>query len=168
MGAIIAGADALHAGIRRAARRGAAWLSLVVAFACAAPTGAVPSGDSDANGGRAGAPPANSAGEAGSVESGPTFCEALAVIRDKCQRCHGDPPVHGAPFPLLTYEDTQVIDRRGVPRFERMREAVESDFMPATFLDLEPPVVALEPDEKTLLLGWLEHGEAVGGTRCAE
>jgi hypothetical protein len=89
-------------------------------------------------------------------------------MRQKCQRCHGDPRANGAPFPLLTYEDTQVIDGRGVPRFQRMREAVESGYMPATFLDLEPPVAPLEPDEKTLLLAWLAHGEAVGGTRCSE
>lgn len=27
------------------------------------------------------------------------------VLRDKCQTCHQDPPLDGAPFPLLTYED---------------------------------------------------------------
>jgi uncharacterized membrane protein len=27
------------------------------------------------------------------------------VVRDKCQTCHQQPPLNGAPFPLLTYED---------------------------------------------------------------
>jgi uncharacterized membrane protein len=169
MRAIIGGAGALRTGMGRvtAAPRSAAWISAFLAFACAAPVGIQTSADSDANGARAGESTSGSAGEAGSSDS-PTFCEALDVLRQKCQRCHSDPPENGAPFPLLTYDDTQVVDRRGVPRFERMRAAVDSDYMPATFLELDPPVEPLGSAEKALLLAWLERGEPAGGTSCSE
>lgn len=107
------------------------------------------------------------AGAPGSPESGPAWCEALAVLERKCQRCHREPPANGAPFALVTYDDTQVVDRRGVPRYERMLGAVESDFMPATFIELEPPVEPLDATEKGLLVDWLSRGaEPVGGTNC--
>ena len=107
------------------------------------------------------------AGASGSPESGPTWCEAFAVLERKCQRCHHEPPANGAPFALVSYDDTQVVDRRGVPRYERMLDAVESDFMPATFIELEPPVEPLDADEKALLVDWLSRGaEPVGGTSC--
>jgi hypothetical protein len=86
-----------------------------------------------------------------------------------CQRCHQDPPLHGAPFPLVTYEDTQepyTVDKQ---RWERMKEVVESDFMPARGIDLEPPVEFLTCEEKSTLMGWLEQcAQPLGGTECAE
>src|SRR3569832_45940 len=30
------------------------------------------------------------------------WCSVQRVLQSKCQRCHADPPVHGAPFALLT------------------------------------------------------------------
>ena len=85
----------------------------------------------------------------------PDWCAARAVLRAKCQRCHGEPTENGAPFPLLTYADTQVADRNGTPRFEKMKDAVESDYMPPNFLKLDPEVEPLSAAERTLLLTWL-------------
>jgi hypothetical protein len=34
-------------------------------------------------------------------------CDVFAVIHTNCNPCHQDPPQNGAPFPLLTYADTQ-------------------------------------------------------------
>ena len=65
--------------------------------------------------------PINAAGGGEDLGTGPDFCAARTVLRDKCQRCHQDPTQNGAPFPLLTYADTQVVDRKGVPRFQRMK-----------------------------------------------
>jgi len=140
--------------------------ALLLLFACAAPAcgdelgvSGAGSTSSSGTGGGAGAP--------GSPESGPSWCEAFAVLERKCQRCHHEPPANGAPFALVTYDDTQVVDRRGVPRYERMLGAVESDFMPATFIELEPPVEPLDAAEKALLMDWLSRGaEPVGGTNC--
>jgi uncharacterized membrane protein len=101
--------------------------------------------------------------------SEPTWCQVHTVLEDKCQRCHTDPPENGAPFSLLTYEDTQVTDGRGRPRFERMRDAVESEYMPATFVKLEPPVEPLTDNERAVLLDWVSAGgEPTGGTRCGQ
>jgi hypothetical protein len=149
-----------------------AWIAFVAVWACAGPDdgqrlGGAGAGSTTSTGGNAGESPAGTAGE-GSADSGPTFCEALEVIERKCQRCHVEPPEHGAPFALVTYDDTQVVNRSGVPRYERMLAAVESDFMPATFIELEPPVEPLDDDEKALLVDWLSRGaEPVGGTDCS-
>ena len=104
---------------------------------------------------------------------GVTFCAALTVLRDKCQRCHQSPPQHGAPMPLLTYEDTQgqyyttnktwsdaIVGAvaRGV-----MPDLTQND--PPT--SLMPPVEPLTEDEKATLLDWLAEGALPeGGTNC--
>lgn len=82
------------------------------------------------------------------------FCNVQRVLQDKCQRCHSDPPQHGAPFALVTYDDTQALDRHEQPRYLAMEEAVASGTMPATFLKLDPPVEPLDESEKQLLLDW--------------
>jgi uncharacterized membrane protein len=97
----------------------------------------------------------------------PTWCQVQTVLEQKCQRCHTDPPEHGAPFSLVTYEDTQVADRSETPRFERIRDAVESEYMPATWVKLDPPVESLTKNERAVILDWAEAGgEPTGGTRC--
>jgi hypothetical protein len=98
-----------------------------------------------------------------------TWCEALTVLRAKCHRCHQDPQLNGAPFSLLTYDDTQVISgSKKQPRWQRMKNAVETDFMPATFIkDLDPPVEPLTAEEKQTLLTWFAQGaQPLGGLDC--
>jgi hypothetical protein len=111
-------------------------------------------------------------GEAGGDDRIP-FCDAFAVIRAKCQRCHQDPPQNGAPAPFLTYEDTQAnYASTGKPFFEFMIGDVERGTMPYVFLNgpptnLMPPVEPLTPEEKATLLGWLKQGALpLGGTDC--
>jgi hypothetical protein len=96
----------------------------------------------------------------------PDACAARVVLRDKCQRCHQDPTQNGAPFSLLSYADTQVVDRKGVPRFQRMKAAIESDYMPPTFLELEPAVEPLTDSERTTLLNWLSHDPPPDNSDC--
>jgi hypothetical protein len=93
-------------------------------------------------------------------------CAIETILVAKCQRCHSDPPQNTAPFKLTTWQDTQ---RRhaGTPIHRLMRNAVEKDLMPFTFLKLTPPVEPLTPDEKTTLLDWLEEcGPPVEKTTC--
>jgi len=85
----------------------------------------------------------------------PGWCAAQVVIQAKCQRCHGEPTEYGAPFSLLTYADTQVVDRKGSPRYEKMKAALEAEYMPPQFLELSPPVEALTESESATLLAWL-------------
>jgi uncharacterized membrane protein len=101
------------------------------------------------------------------------FCDARAVVAAKCTRCHADPPVNGAPFPLVSYDDmtapspsSKDPERR---RADRMLAAVESDFMPLASLLLDPPVEALTCEEKSTLLAWLRAGAPLppdGDTSC--
>ena len=102
--------------------------------------------------------------------SGVTWCQALGVLEASCQRCHSDPVQNGAPFPLVTYDHTQVVVGMAMPTpvHVKMREAVASDFMPLRQIPLDPPVQALTCEQKTTLLAWLDQGaESVGGTTCS-
>ncbi|MGE0323930.1 MAG: hypothetical protein AB7K71_32990 [Polyangiaceae bacterium] len=95
--------------------------------------------------------------------AGPGYpCDVYAVLQKKCLRCHGDPIQNGAPFTLATWEDTQQ-DYIGKPRWTAMQNAVETDFMPATFFNeldppLQPPVESLTDAEKQTLLDWFDAG----------
>jgi hypothetical protein len=105
----------------------------------------------------------------GGADGTVTFCEALAVVQKKCQRCHTDPTENGAPFPLLTYEDFQepYPHSDSPPVWERAGKAVESGFMPAVSIPIEPPPEPLTKAEKTTLLSWFNQGAPkLGGTDC--
>ena len=94
-------------------------------------------------------------------------CEIEAILKSKCQRCHQDPPQNYAPFPLIVWSDTR--RSYGVQLvYQAMLPAIESDFMPYTELELDPPVQPLTNDEKETLLDWLEAGaEPVEARVCA-
>jgi hypothetical protein len=111
----------------------------------------------------------------GGADSGPpvSFCQALTVIRAKCQRCHQDPPRNGAPVPFLDYEDTQAPYVDDTLKYsDVMLLAVERDFMPYVALNegddpIMPPVESLTAGEKATLLAWLKQGALpLGGTAC--
>ncbi len=126
-----------------------------------------------AGGGAAGSAGASGAGGQAGAAGGcfpslanPTLpCDVEAALKAKCQRCHGEPTVNGAPFPLLTWADTQA-DYFDKPIHERMASVVDSNFMPATFLILNPPVEELTPAEKTTLLDWLACPKPEDGVVC--
>lgn len=81
-------------------------------------------------------------------------CDVFALLQTHCQTCHQEPPLNGAPFSLLTYEDTQQpFGVMGQQRWQRMAEVVESGFMP-------PSGVVLPAADKEALLAWL--------TACAQ
>ena len=117
-------------------------------------------------------PPAcdNGAGGEGGVPAIPVrFCQAEIVLRTVCQHCHQDPPLHGAPFALVTYEDTQQpFGSMGKLRWQRMREVVASGFMPLLGVR-DVPVEPLTCEERSTLLGWLgQCAPPEGGTDCEE
>jgi uncharacterized membrane protein len=100
----------------------------------------------------------------GSSSSGPSWCEIQAILAAKCQRCHQRPALHGAPFALLTYADTQVRDSKGRARFEQIADAVGSEYMPPQFIELAPAVALLTTDERATLLAWCAQGALLGGS----
>jgi cytochrome c5 len=122
-------------------------LSTISAIACATTTDE-PSPPAPLNG---------ASGEA-SAANRPTWCEARAVLELKCQRCHGTTPEHGAPFSLVTYDDTQAQNANGKLRYELIATALATDFMPPRYLELEPEVALLTDAEQATLLGWCESG----------
>jgi hypothetical protein len=98
------------------------------------------------------------------------WCTVRAVIERNCLRCHGSPLQFGAPFPLLTYADTQreFPSGSGDTLALRMSHAIRHRVMPPTSLPLEPPVLPLEPADRDVLLSWVEEGAlALGGEDCA-
>jgi len=100
--------------------------------------------------------------------SDPSWCEIQAILSAKCQRCHRSPVEHGAPFPLLTYADTQARDSNGKARFEQIASAVDTEYMPPQFIELAPPVAPLSADERTALLAWCSQGAPlIGSATCS-
>lgn len=90
-------------------------------------------------------------------------CEVVAVLKARCQVCHTMPPRMGAPVPLLTYADTQRLAEGGTVKvWQRMKEYVETDFMPLA----GSPDGPLTAAEKTTLLGWLGAGAQPGTAVC--
>jgi hypothetical protein len=97
-----------------------------------------------------------------------SWCAAYTVINCVCQQCHRDPPRNSAPFPLMSYPDTQAPYGNRVV-WQAMLNAVQTDYMPFQgFGDtITPPVKPLTPARKNTLLGWLEQGaQTVGGESC--
>lgn len=123
--------------------------------------------------GDGGAPGGGNAGHGGAdSEALIPFCDALTVVRAKCQRCHSAPPQHGAPVPFVTYDDFQVSYFEQKKWWQRAQEMVEQGFMPYLELNdpptsLMPPVEPLTADEKATLMGWFMQGALPeGGTDC--
>jgi len=88
----------------------------------------------------------------------PGWCAVSVILREKCQICHQSPTLHGAPFALVTYQDTRAADVKGKLRFEQIADAVETEYMPPQFIALSPPVVPLTPEERSTLLAWCMQG----------
>jgi uncharacterized membrane protein len=91
-----------------------------------------------------------------------TYCDVAPILAAKCERCHANPPDHGAPFPLTSYVDTQepspLPDEPNRIRAEDMRKAVETNYMPFMGISLDPPVSPLTCQERATLLDWLGKG----------
>jgi uncharacterized membrane protein len=94
----------------------------------------------------------------GEPEPASGWCSVQTVLDLKCQRCHGEETQQGAPFALVSYHDTQVVNAKGKPRYELIAAAVSSDFMPPAFLKLAPPVEPLTDPERAALLEWCDRG----------
>jgi uncharacterized membrane protein len=83
-------------------------------------------------------------------------CAVDDVLAAKCRRCHTVPTRHGAPFALLTWEDTHAVVRDRVT-FEVMGRAVTSGFMPYN-VQANPPVERLTDQEKQTIVDWVAAG----------
>ena len=133
--------------------------------------------DDSASGGASGAAGDGATGasgaDGGAAATPIAFCDALEVIRAKCQRCHGDPLRNGAPVPFLDFDDLHAQYYQSESEWWQVAIGmVERDSMPYVALNgsltLEGGTVEpLTPDEKDTLLGWLKQGALPeGGTVC--
>jgi len=98
-----------------------------------------------------------------------TWCEAYKIINCSCQQCHQNPPLHGAPIPLVTYEDTQApFGKPPGTVWQEMQSVVESRSMPYTGDPaVMPPVQPLTDEQQTTILAWLSQGATdEGGQKC--
>ncbi|HEY2410296.1 MAG TPA: hypothetical protein VGI10_30030 [Polyangiaceae bacterium] len=94
---------------------------------------------------------------------GPDFvlpCDVAAVLQDVCQHCHTSPPQNGAPFPLLTGNDTQAPfdpPYDNTPIWQVMGAAVDAGVMP-------PPDggVDISQAEREVIIDWAAAGAPEG------
>ena len=84
------------------------------------------------------------------VVTGDIPCGPDKVLKHVCQFCHTNPPQHDAPFPLVTYANTQA-EMDGKPIWFWMEKYVSEEIMPL-------PPVEITDDDRTTLLAWLHAG----------
>jgi hypothetical protein len=133
-------------------------ISLVLVAGCSSGSGALAAGSAGAAGAGSVLQDAGlDASAAAKCSAGPASgdfpCEVGAVIKSRCQPCHQRPPLNGAHFALLSYEDTRQPFGAGKLRFERMQQVIEPDFLPHM-----PPHGAAQPSlaELAILRAWLQ------------
>ncbi len=83
-------------------------------------------------------------------QAGDFPCDVFAVIHANCNPCHQNPPLNGAPFPLLTYADTQKPIIPGKLIFQQMYDQTRPDALPRM-----PLGGSLKPADFTTLSDWL-------------
>lgn len=104
---------------------------------------------------------ASSPSQEPAARTGTLPCDVDTVLQTVCQQCHGSPPQNDAPFPLVTYADTQT-NVSGRPLWSYMLAALQNNRMPL-------PPATLSSDQHDALMAWLQAGAppAESGEECA-
>ncbi len=78
-----------------------------------------------------------------------------AVLAARCRKCHSDPPINFAPFPLVTWQNTQVAapGHRAAPVYEIMEMRLHD----ATF-PMPPPGNPITDADRSVLDAWIAQG----------
>lgn len=115
-------------------------------------------GGPGARGGTAGAgmPPGSSAG--GAKNGLP--CDVDAVLKARCQACHGDSPSAGASAKLVTWDDLHA-PYAGKKITEAVRERVHAETRPM------PPAARLTASELAVIDAWVEAGAPRADASCS-
>ncbi len=116
---------------------------------------------------------AGAAGVAGEASNAVSWCAAYEIINCSCQQCHQNPPLNGAPIPLLTYADTQApfpMPTSEEKVWQTMQSVIRLRFMPYTAdKTVMPPVKPLTDEQQNTLLTWLAQGaKDEGGLDCPQ
>ncbi|APR85120.1 Hypothetical protein A7982_10469 [Minicystis rosea] len=80
-------------------------------------------------------------------KTGEIPCDVFAIIHASCNPCHTDPLAGGAPFPILTYADTQAEFHAGKLVFQQMYDQIQPGAAPQMPLG---DVMMSDADRKTL------------------
>lgn len=108
--------------------------------------------------------------EASAADGRVPWCAAYKIINCVCQQCHQNPPLHSAPVPLMTYNDTQAPSYAGStsPVWQTMQAYVANRYMPYTGdKTVMPVVLPLSGDDYDTLLNWFAQGATdLGGQDC--
>ncbi len=90
-------------------------------------------------------------------------CDVAAILKDKCQTCHGS-PLQSGPMPLITWSDLQAMSTAmpGAKIADRVKARVNDSAKPM------PPAArpALTAAEKQTLLTYLNAGAPRSTTSC--
>jgi hypothetical protein len=78
-------------------------------------------------------------------------CDVFEVLHRECHLCHSDPPTMGAPYVLLSYEDTQATYYEDRKLFQRMNEVIRPGASPRM-----PFGGMLNDKDLEILGGWLD------------
>jgi hypothetical protein len=89
---------------------------------------------------------------AASPATGSFPADVAAVIHSKCNPCHTDLPLNGAPFPLLTYADVHKLFAGTFPIYEEMYLLIQPNGVPHMPFGNAPQLTA---DEFKTLSDWL-------------
>jgi hypothetical protein len=116
-------------------------------------------------------PPDGGSDEASLSDTPVPWCDAYRIINCVCQQCHQNPPIHGAPIPLMTFADTQAPYPPSSTKtkvWQTMQDAVSTRFMPYTGdKTVMPPVKPLSDHDYDTLLSWFAQGATdLGGQDC--
>jgi len=97
------------------------------------------------------------------------WCAAYRIVNCVCQQCHQNPPVHGAPVPLMTFDDLHAdVPGSSMKIWQLAQNYVSIRYMPFTGdKTVMPPVQPLSNDDYNTMLGWFAQGATdLGGQDC--
>lgn len=108
--------------------------------------------------GDGGASPSSDAGSMPPLSAMGLPCDVAAIFATRCVTCHANPPIVGAPMPLVTHEDFHAEARSDASRLvhELVKLRIHDAERPM------PPTGALEPEELAALDAWLDAGAPAG------
>jgi hypothetical protein len=89
-------------------------------------------------------------------------CDVDAVLKARCQSCHGSSPSFGASAPLVTYADLTKTWANGKKVYELVGARVHDDARPMP----PTPNKRLEAKDLGVLDAWIKAGAAPSNERC--
>jgi len=94
----------------------------------------------------------DSEGEGGSTAGGSLPCDVEALMAAQCSACHADPPLYGAPMPLVSVDDFSAKGRDGRPVIDLVLERISDGSMPPA------PNEALGGADLEVVQAWADGG----------